>query len=137
MNWFRRARQADPAWNLAKTLVQMAVFWSFFLFVLPPWLMAIGDHFGIPAFRSDAGRGVAIVLFLSASALGLFSAVTMAVQGHGTPLPLDGPRKMVIAGPYAWVRNPMVVAGLAQGAAVALWHGSLIFGGYVIAGGVV
>jgi protein-S-isoprenylcysteine O-methyltransferase Ste14 len=59
----------------------------------------------------------------------------MALRGRGTPLPLDAARVLVVTGPYAWVRNPMAVAGLAQGAAVALWHGSAVVGAYVVAGG--
>lgn len=41
------------------------------------------------------------------------------------------------SGPYAWVRNPMALAGLAQGAAVACWHGSVVVAAYVLVGGLV
>ena len=69
-----------------------------------------------------------------ASALGLASAAAIATQGDGTPLPIDAPRRLVVSGPYAWVRNPMAVAGIAQGFGVALWHGSWVVAFYVIAG---
>lgn len=33
-----------------------------------------------------------------------------AWKGHGTPAPFDPPRKLVVAGLYRYVRNPMYVA---------------------------
>lgn len=136
MPWFRRARQASASWNVAKTGVQIAVFWGVFLFVIPPRLVFAGLAVGIPAFPTTTGRVLGVLLFAAASGLGLVSAYTMAIRGQGTPLPLDAPRQLVAAGPYAWVRNPMAIAGLAQGTAVSLWHGSILVFAYVVAGGV-
>lgn len=48
----------------------------------------------------------------------------MALTGKGTPLPMDSARELVIAGPYAYIRNPMAVAGLVQGMAVGVALGS-------------
>lgn len=136
MQWFRRARPAAASWNLAKTMMQVVVFWGLFLFVLPPFVVTLAATFGYEPHPSLYLRAIAVALFALASALGLLSAVTMAVRGSGTPLPLDAPRALVMTGPYAWVRNPMAVAGLAQGGAVALWHGSIAVLFYVVAGGV-
>ena len=55
---------------------------------------------------------------------GLWSGYTMSWWGHGTPLPMDCPNKLVINGPYKIVRNPMAVAGIGQGIAVGLMLGS-------------
>jgi protein-S-isoprenylcysteine O-methyltransferase Ste14 len=132
---FRRARPALASWNLLKTIGQVVVFWGLFLFVLPPWVAEAGRRVGLPEFRSTAGRWGAIAVFSAASFLGLASAFTMAVKGQGTPLPIDSPRTLVVSGPYAYLRNPMAAAGMLQGAAVALWHGSLAVFLYVVAGG--
>ena len=35
-----------------------------------------------------------------------------ATTGHGTPAPIDPPRKLVMHGPYQWVRNPMYLGVL-------------------------
>ena len=59
----------------------------------------------------------------------------MAVLGRGTPLPLDHPRVLVVSGPYAYIRNPMAVFGLAQGSGVAIVLGSWIVLAYVALGG--
>jgi protein-S-isoprenylcysteine O-methyltransferase Ste14 len=44
-------------------------------------------------------------------------------QGEGTPAPFDPPKKLVILGPYVWVRNPMMV-----GVWLVLLGEALIFG---------
>jgi protein-S-isoprenylcysteine O-methyltransferase Ste14 len=136
MYGFRRARAADASRNLAKTAIQVVLFWGTFLFVLPAIVVAVEMKLGWPQFPSAAGRVVAVLAFAAASVLGLASALTMATKGQGTPLPYDAPRALVTDGPYAWIRNPMAVAGMAQGAAVALWYGSVSVLAYVIAGGV-
>ena len=44
--------------------------------------------------------------------------------GHGTPAPIDPPNKLVMRGPYRWVRNPMYLAVLlfVLGEVVFFWH---------------
>ncbi len=135
MQWFRRAPPAAASWNLAKTAVQIVAFWGLFLFVLPPLVVNIAARFGFLSQPTALLRAIGAVLFVGASTLGLFSAFTIVVHGCGTPLPLDAPRAMVVTGPYAWVRNPMALAGLTQGLAIALWHGSIAVAAYVVLGG--
>ena len=69
--------------------------------------------------------------------LGVSSAWAMSVFGRGTPLPLDCPPRLVVRGPYRFVRNPMAIAGLGQGAAVGVWLGSFSVEGYVLVGFIV
>jgi len=61
----------------------------------------------------------------------------MSLFGRGTPLPLDATRELVVRGPYAGVRNPMVMAGLGQGLAVGLYSGSVLVLLYVVVGGLI
>jgi protein-S-isoprenylcysteine O-methyltransferase Ste14 len=35
-------------------------------------------------------------------------------RGRGTPVPFNPPRELVVAGPYAWVRNPMLTGVFAS-----------------------
>jgi protein-S-isoprenylcysteine O-methyltransferase Ste14 len=122
---------------VAKTLAQTVVFWTLFLAVLPAAVLAAeeaaglaGWRFGCPA-ATAAGAG----LFALGGALGLTSGMVMAVRGRGTPLPADCARELVVAGPYRYVRNPMAVAGLAQGVAVGLAVGSPAVVLYAVSGG--
>jgi protein-S-isoprenylcysteine O-methyltransferase Ste14 len=84
-----------------------------------------------------AKTGVGLMLLAAASALGVWSAVSMSSRGQGTPLPSAMPARLVIAGPYRFVRNPMAVAGIAQGVAVGLVLGSWLVVLYALAGSLV
>jgi protein-S-isoprenylcysteine O-methyltransferase Ste14 len=61
--------------------------------------------------RPTAGMALflAMPLFAIGAGLYLWSVWTFATRGRGTPLPLDAPKKLVIQGPYRYVRNPMYV----------------------------
>ncbi|TWT50903.1 hypothetical protein Pla22_36460 [Rubripirellula amarantea] len=58
----------------------------------------------------------------------------MAFFGDGTPLPTATAPKLVIAGPYRFVRNPMALAGIIQGIAVGWFFGSYVVVSYAVAG---
>lgn len=117
---------------LGRTLLQIVVFWFFFLWVLPAAIVLAERSLAWPTFQ--ARTGPAWLLFGVGSVLGLWSAWSMASTGRGTPLPLDPPHRLVVAGPYAFVRNPMAVAGLLQGFAVAIGTGSWALVAYVLVG---
>ena len=73
---------------------------------------------------------VAMVLGAAGSAVALWCIFTFASVGRGTPAPFDPPRRLVIQGPYRFVRNPMYIgAGLAL-AGAALFYESLPLLGY-------
>jgi protein-S-isoprenylcysteine O-methyltransferase Ste14 len=61
----------------------------------------------LPAWSAPAGA--------AALCLGAIRAMwcigAFIVRGRGTPAPFDPPRKLVIAGPYRYIRNPMYVGG--------------------------
>jgi protein-S-isoprenylcysteine O-methyltransferase Ste14 len=71
-------------------------------------------------------------LVILGGALALWCIVTFALVGRGTPAPFDPPRRLVVSGPYRWVRNPMYEgAGLVLlGAAV--FYQSLALAGYAL-----
>ncbi len=134
---FRRAREAGAGWNLFKTTCMIVVFWSVFLYLVPVQLMRVEAWLGWSLWELPWQSVVAYSLFALASLLGLWSGAIMAVAGRGTPLPLDTARELVVRGPYAWVRNPMAIAGLTQGAAVGLFFGSGLVLIYCVLGGFV
>ena len=82
-----------------------------------------------------AGRGdVDYWIGLVAAMLGLVLAVSTVrlflTLGEGTPAPWDPPKKLVVAGPYCHVRNPMITAVLLmlvgeslifQSSAIGVW----------------
>jgi protein-S-isoprenylcysteine O-methyltransferase Ste14 len=57
------------------------------------------------------------------AAVALWCILTFATLGRGTPAPFDPPRRLVIQGPYRFVRNPMYIgAGLALAGAALFYE---------------
>lgn len=134
---FRRSSADSPLHYVIATLVQMALFWFGFLLVMPLAIKFVETRLGWPPMAFVGQHPIALILLLLFSALGLKCGMTMAVRGAGTPLPFAAPNRLVVAGLYAYLRNPMVICGLGQGIAVALWMASWAVGAYVFIGGLV
>ena len=134
----REARPAPTAWNIAKTLVQALTIWALFLFLIPAKLVQQEHALGLTRaeFASPLSRTVGGVLFVVIGAFGLSCGILMAVRGGGTPLPLDCTQRLVIAGPYRYVRNPMAIASFTQGGTVGIYLGSPLVLAYALAGAV-
>lgn len=129
--------QPTAATHVVSTFGQIVLFWGFFLAVMPFALAFLEQRWAVALpFPSFAGPAGAAVLVL-ASALGLWSAAVMSTLGDGTPLPSAMPNRLVIAGPYRWIRNPMAVAGIAQGTAVGLILQSWLVVAYAVLGSLV
>ena len=118
----RVARPGSRAWNSLKTIGQIVVMWTMLLGLLPLGIDHCERWLGMPRLPPLPTVGAA--LFVAASLLGLVTANVLVRDGEGTPLPLDTARKLVVAGPYRHVRNPMAMFGFAQGIGVGLWLGS-------------
>ncbi|WP_223693679.1 methyltransferase family protein [Leifsonia poae] len=127
------ARQAT-ARHVATTFGQIVVFWGLFLGVIPLALAALEQRWAVAIGFPPFALAVGVAVLALASILGIGSAVAMSTRGRGTPLPSAMPNLLVIAGPYRWLRNPMAVAGIAQGVAVGLLLGSWLVIVYALAG---
>lgn len=135
---FRPARpRATPVAHVIATAAQIVVFWGLFLVVFPLVIRILEERWRLvlPLPHGVAVTGVVIVV--AASALGLWSAAAMTVKGDGTPLPSAMPNRLVVAGPYRFVRNPMALAGIAQGVGVGLLMSSWMVVVYALAGSLV
>jgi protein-S-isoprenylcysteine O-methyltransferase Ste14 len=97
----------------------------------------VEDEMGLPRFHFSGQREGAAAVFGLLSLLGLWSGITMSLNGKGTPLPVDNPRRLVARGPYAYLRNPMAVAGMGQGLMVGIYVGSALTALYVVVGGLI
>jgi protein-S-isoprenylcysteine O-methyltransferase Ste14 len=134
---FRDARAGSPGRHVAATAAQLIVFWGLLLGILPLIIATLELRWGLHVPLPGASGIVGLAVFVLASALGLWSAFAMSTRGSGTPLPSAATTRLVISGPYRFVRNPMAIAGIVQGAAVGLIVQSWLVVVYAIVGSVV
>ncbi|MFF1829978.1 methyltransferase family protein [Paenarthrobacter sp. NPDC058040] len=123
--------------HVVTTFVQLIIFWGLFLGAIPLAINVLERRWALNIDFPPTSGVLGGVLLLLASALGVYAAIAMSTQGQGTPLPAAMPNRLVIAGPYRWIRNPMAAAGIVQGAAVGLILGSWMVVGYAVAGSLV
>ncbi|MGW9114636.1 methyltransferase family protein [Microbacterium sp. NPDC055683] len=133
----RVASDATRRVHRSRTARQIVAFWGLFLVVAPLVILWIERRWGLDVAFPVPVRVAGGALLVVASALGAWSGWTMSSRGAGTPLPSATARRLVIAGPYRFVRNPMALAGIAQGAAVGLLIGSWMVVAYALAGSLV
>jgi protein-S-isoprenylcysteine O-methyltransferase Ste14 len=131
---FRESGSSDKRINGIKTLIQIVCVWSITLIFFPWLILQAFDKSLLPQVNLFLFTGLAI--FILSSILGLASAFVMVKAGQGTPLPLDQTTRLVIRGPYRWVRNPMAIAGIGQGIAISIIYTSLPIFIYAILGAV-
>jgi len=117
---------------------QIVVMWGLFLIVFPVLLsqfeLRLGWTSGQFRFRGQGWVGIALVTAFGL--LGIAAARAMIFDGEGTPLPIAGTQRLVISGPYAYIRNPMAFAGIGQGIAVGIALGSGLVVIYALCGAI-
>jgi protein-S-isoprenylcysteine O-methyltransferase Ste14 len=115
---------------LIRALVYAALFISFVLVFLPRQLLRWTGVTQPEEFGSAQWVGLALVVL--GGLLAIWCVVTFGTIGRGTPAPFDPPRRLVVRGPYRFVRNPMYIgAGTAVGGA-ALFYTSLPLLGFLV-----
>ena len=116
---------------VVRAVTYATVFIGFILVFLPARLLS-WSGLGRPA-----GMGIAQVTGMVAAAAGAALAVwcilTFALLGRGTPAPFDPPQRLVVRGPYKYVRNPMYMGAAAALVGAAVFFGSVVLGLYAAA----
>ena len=102
---------------------------SFFLPALVllgiPWF--IHEWLDPLQFRNAFSFISGILLLLTGVGFLAWTSVLFVSFGEGTIAPWDAPAKLVVLGPYRYVRNPMVIAMI-----TALWGEALLFTSFYI-----
>jgi protein-S-isoprenylcysteine O-methyltransferase Ste14 len=90
--------------NVVLSLGGLAVIW-FFTVSLPYWIAS--SHFDPFPLRLGSLRFIGWVAIVVGAGVILWCYGIFIFIGKGTPWPFDPPKRLVIAGPYRHVRNPM------------------------------
>jgi len=106
---------------IVRTITYATVFVGVLLVYLPARILAWS---GITRPAVLAWPQIAGIAIATAGALVALSCLwAFAWIGKGTPAPFDPPRRLVVRGPYRFLRNPMYVgAGLAIGGAALFFE---------------
>ena len=115
----------------ARAVVYATFFIGFVLVALPARVLAAAGA------QTPASTGPLQVGGMAAAGLGavvlLACVLTFVFVGKGTPAPFDPPRRLVVSGPYRWVRNPMYVGAALAMSGAAAYYESPALGAYVAA----
>jgi protein-S-isoprenylcysteine O-methyltransferase Ste14 len=108
---------------LARAVTYSALFVGLLLLYLPDRILS-STGINQPA-AIGFWQGAGMLLGACGTVLALACILTFVFIGRGTPAPFDPPRRLVVLGPYRFVRNPMYLgAGLAL-AGAALFYQSI------------
>lgn len=112
---------------LARALTYSAFFVGFFLIFLPSRILFSATGIVSPAVTGP-WQFVGMLCGIAGAALVLACILTFVFAGKGTPAPFDPPRRLVVRGPYQFVRNPMYAgAGLALTGAAVFYQSASLF----------
>lgn len=123
----------SPTRNMAWVGVGIVAF-----FFVSPWVLGVGSRRLVAAltpFVRQIEVAAGTLALVGGMALGLWTLLAQWHLGKGTPAPNQPTRYLVTAGPYAFCRNPIMLAA-------TVYHfgfGTLLFGllpGVLAAGGI-
>jgi len=96
--------------------------------VLIPWLLLRHNTPGLFAWHWGLWQWLGAWLIINGVGLAAWCVNLFNVEGRGTPLPLDPPKRFVVSGPYRYVRNPMMLgAFLILAGEAAVFASSVLF----------
>ena len=108
---------------LVRAVTYAAFFIGLVLVYLPARFLSWSGIVRPAVIRAPQVAGMIMVTI--GTAIALWCLFTFVFIGKGTPAPFDPPRKLVIRGPYRFVRNPMYIGAGMTLAGAALFYESL------------
>jgi protein-S-isoprenylcysteine O-methyltransferase Ste14 len=115
--------QAVNIFVVVRAFIYAALFIGFVLVYLPARFLAWSGI--VEPATTGAPQVAGMIMVTIGTAIALWCVFTFVFIGKGTPAPFDPPRKLVIRGPYRFVRNPMYIGAGMTLAGTALFYESL------------
>jgi protein-S-isoprenylcysteine O-methyltransferase Ste14 len=96
------------------------------LFIIPQFLLEVEKRLGIIPFHIPAGDITGRYLTWLGAALAIYCTLLMKIQGKGTPLVKEPPKKIMDKNIYGIVRNPMMWSLILVLLGEIIWFGSAL-----------
>ncbi len=107
---------------LFRAIVYATLFVAFGLVFLPSWILRNAGLRLSSGSGPEQAAGAALVV--AGGCLVAWSILTFVFVGKGTAAPFDPPRRLVVGGPFGFVRNPIYVGAVAATGGAALYFRS-------------
>src|SRR5260370_31622957 len=91
-----------------RAITYATLFVGFLLVFLPARVLSWSGI--VPPASIGAAQIAGMLLGMIGALLALWCVARFIVIGRGTPAPFDPPRRLVVAVPYLWIRNPLYLA---------------------------
>lgn len=119
-------------WNLVRAIILLP---GNALVFIPFLILWLSPDSTLPSKIASPGRiwfWLALTAAVSSLTLIIWTVTLFMKFGKGTPAPWDPPQRLVIRGPYRFVRNPMISGVLLFLLAESIFFESWLFLGWMI-----
>jgi protein-S-isoprenylcysteine O-methyltransferase Ste14 len=111
---------------LVRAITYATLFIGLVLVFLPAQVLSWAGVARPPEFGALQLAGM--IVGAAGAVVAIWCILTFALLGRGTPAPFDPPRRLVVRGPYRYVRNPMYLgAGLALAGAALFYEAGVLW----------
>jgi len=117
---------------LIRALIYGIVFVGLLLVYVPSRLLNAAGV--VPPKVIGTAQIAGVIITTIGAAVALWCLLTFVFVGEGTAAPFDPPRRLVVRGPYRFVRNPMYIGAILAMVGLALFYRSLSI--LIYAGGI-
>jgi len=117
----------------ARNVLINGIYYGLTVVALPAACLTIESMLGLERQPTTWLRIIGAVLIALGAALQVWCIILLQRIGLGTPSPAVPTRRLVTAGPYAQVRNPLNIAEVLVFIGLATWFASILLLAYAIA----
>jgi protein-S-isoprenylcysteine O-methyltransferase Ste14 len=109
--------------TLIRAIVYATIFVGLLLVYVPSRLLSTAHI--VPPTVIGAAQIAGMIITTAGAAVALWCLLTFVFVGKGTAAPFDPPRRLVVRGPYRFVRNPIYISAILAMLGLALFYRSL------------